>query len=229
MKSKKIAIAIIMIMFIAFMTKMMEVEAADYTFNLTVNPLETSAKAGDTVTVDLGIADIDQSSDGINAIQGDLAYDDSVFESVEIVATGENWTAKLNQISDSDLKGRFVISNMNSVKNAGVIAQLKIRIKSNVSASKGYVYLKNIFSSYGTTDTPKTNKTITVNIASTSNGNSGSLTDSKNTATQGSNKNENISKSSSLPKTGLNPWLGIVIIIAMIGAIIGYIRYKKIY
>lgn len=229
MKSKKIAIAIIMIMFIAFMTKMMEVEAADYTFNLTVNPLETSAKAGDTVTVDLGIADIDQSSDGINAIQGDLAYDDSVFESVEIVATGENWTAKLNQISDSDLKGRFVISNMNSVKNAGVIAQLKIRIKSNVSASKGYVYLKNIFSSYGTTDTPKTNKTITVNIASTSNGNSGSLTDSKNTATQGSNKNENISKSSSLPKTGLNPWLGIGIIIAMIGAIIGYIRYKKIY
>lgn len=229
MKSKKIAIAIIMIMFIGFMTKMMEVEAADYTFNLTVNPLEASAKAGDTVTVDLGIADIDQSSDGINAIQGDLAYDDSVFESVEIVATGENWTAKLNQISDSDLKGRFVISNMNSVKNAGVIAQLKIRIKSNVSASKGYVYLKNIFSSYGTTDTPKTNKTITVNIASTSNGNSGSLTDSKNTATQGSNKNENISKSSSLPKTGLNPWLGIVIIIAMIGAIIGYIRYKKIY
>lgn len=229
MKSKKIAIAIIMIMFIAFMTKMMEVEAADYTFNLTVNPLETSAKAGDTVTVDLGIADIDQSSDGINAIQGDLAYDDSVFESVEIVATGENWTAKLNQISDSDLKGRFVISNMNSVKNAGVIAQLKIRIKSNVSASKGYVYLKNIFSSYGTTDTPKTNKTITVNIASTSNGNSGSLTDSKNTATQGSNKNENISKSSSLPKTGLNPWLGIVIIIAIIGTVIGYIRYKKIY
>lgn len=229
MKSKKIAIAIIMIMFIAFMTKKMEVEAADYTFNLTVNPLETSAKAGDTVTVDLGIADIDQSSDGINAIQGDLAYDDSVFESVEIVTTGENWTAKLNQISDSDLKGRFVISNMNSVKNAGVIAQLKIRIKSNVSASKGYVYLKNIFSSYGTTDTPKTNKTITVNITSTSNSNGGSLTDSKNTATQSSNKKENISKSSSLPKTGLNSWLGIGIIIAIIGTVIGYIRYKKIY
>lgn len=231
MKSKKIAIAIIMIMFIAFMTKMMEVEAADYTFNLTVNPLETSAKAGDTVTVDLGIADIDQSSDGINAIQGDLAYDDSVFESVEIVATGENWTAKLNQISDSDLKGRFVISNMNSVKNAGVVAQLKVKIKSDVSASKGYVYLKNIFSSYGTTDTPKTNKTITVNITSTSNSNSGSSTSNKTTGTNATNgsANANTSTSSSLPKTGLNPWLGIGIIIAIIGAVIGYIRYKKIY
>ena len=46
---------------------------------------------------------------------------------------------------------------------------------------------------------------------------------------QGSSKSDNVSKSSSLPKTGLNSWLGIVAIIAMIGAIIGYIKYKKIY
>lgn len=116
MRSKRITIAIIMVMLIAFITKMNIVEAANYPFTFTVNPQETSAKVGDTVTVDLGIADIDQSSDGINAIQGDIAYDDSVFESVEIVATGENWTAKLNSLSSSDLKGRFVISNMNSVK-----------------------------------------------------------------------------------------------------------------
>ena len=116
MKSKRITITIIMVMLIAFITKMTIVEAANYPFTFTVNPQETSAKAGDTVTVDLGIADIDQSSDGINAIQGDISYDDSVFESVEIVATGENWTATFNQLSDSELKGRFVINNMNSVK-----------------------------------------------------------------------------------------------------------------
>ena len=116
MKSKRITITIIMVMLIAFITKMTIVEAANYPFTFTVNPQETSAKAGDIVTVDLGIADIDQSSDGINAIQGDISYDDSVFESVEIVATGENWTATFNQLSDSELKGRFVISNMNSVK-----------------------------------------------------------------------------------------------------------------
>lgn len=116
MKSKRITIAIIMVMLLAFIARMTIVEAANYPFTFTVNPQETSAKAGDTVTVDLGIADIDQSSDGINAIQGDIAYDDSVFESVEIVATGENWTAKLNSLGNSDLKGRFVISNMNSVK-----------------------------------------------------------------------------------------------------------------
>ena len=42
--------------------------------------------------------------------------DTQVFESVEIETTGENWTVKFNQSSDSELKGRFVISNMNSVK-----------------------------------------------------------------------------------------------------------------
>lgn len=116
MKTKKIAIFTMITMFMVFIMNMSIVEAADYPFTFTVNPQETSAKAGDTITVDLGIADIDQSSDGINAIQGDITYDDNVFESVEIVATGENWTAKLNGLNDSDLKGRFVISNMNSVK-----------------------------------------------------------------------------------------------------------------
>lgn len=116
MKTKKVTIFTMIIMFMAFIMNMSIVEAADYPFTFTVNPQETSAKAGDTITVDLGIADIDQSSDGINAIQGDITYDDNVFESVEIVATGENWTAKLNGLNDSDLKGRFVISNMNSVK-----------------------------------------------------------------------------------------------------------------
>lgn len=125
MKSKRITITIIMVMLIAFITKMTIVEAANYPFTFTVNPQETSAKAGDTVTVDLGIADIDQSSDGINAIQGDISYDDSVFESVEIVATGENWTATFNQLSDSELKGRFVISNMNSVKTTRCSSTVK--------------------------------------------------------------------------------------------------------
>lgn len=125
MKSKRITITIIMVMLIAFITKMTIVEAANYPFTFTVNPQETSAKAGDTVTVDLGIADIDQSSDGINAIQGDISYDDSVFESVEIVATGGNWTATFNQLSDSELKGRFVISNMNSVKTTRCSSTIK--------------------------------------------------------------------------------------------------------
>lgn len=123
MKSKRITI--IMVMLIAFITKMTIVEAANYPFTFTVNPQETSAKAGDTVTVDLGIADIDQSSDGINAIQGDISYDDSVFESVEIVATGGNWTATFNQLSDSELKGRFVISNMNSVETTRCSSTIK--------------------------------------------------------------------------------------------------------
>ena len=125
MQSKRIAITIIMAMFIVFMIKINIVEAANYPFTFTVNPQEISAKAGDTITIDLGIADIEQNSDGINAIQGDIAYDDSVFESVEIVATAENWTVTFNQLSNSELKGRFVINNMNSVKNTRCSSTVK--------------------------------------------------------------------------------------------------------
>ncbi len=117
MKSKKIVIAMIMVIFIAFVVNMTTVEAESYSFDFTVNPQETTAKPGDTVTIDLGMSNIDQSSDGINAIQGDISYDENVFESVKIEATGENWTATFNDLSDSDLKGRFVLNNMNSVKN----------------------------------------------------------------------------------------------------------------
>lgn len=119
-----------------------------------------------------------------------------------------------------------------------MVARLKVKIKSNVSASKGYIYIKDVFSSYGTTETAKTNKTITVNITSesiptstgTSNNNKGPSTNNKNTGTQGQvqSKSETTAKNSSLPKAGLSPWLGIGIIIAMIGAVIVYIQYKKI-
>ena len=69
----------------------------------------------------------------------------------------------------------------------------------------------------------------TSNNNNNSNSNNGSSTKNNNIVTQGSNKNENIAKNSSLPKTGVSPWLSIGIIVAMIGTIIGYIKYKKIY
>lgn len=230
MKNKKILV-IVMITIIMLMSATSVVNAANYSFTFTVNPEQINANLGDTITVELGISDIDQSTDGINAIQGDLSYDDNLFESVQIVATGSNWSAKLNESSDSNLKGRFVLSNMNSVKSAGAVATLTARIRSNAQVSSGTINLNNVFSSYGTTETAKTNKTITVNI--TSQQNSGSSSSGSSTTTQSnsssktSNNNANVATVSNLPKTGLTPWIGMGIVIAIIGAIVYYICYKK--
>lgn len=229
MKNKKIFV-IVMITIIMLISTTPIVNAVNYSFTFTVNPEQINANLGDTITVDLGIADIDQSTDGINAIQGDLSYDDNLFESVQIVATGSNWSAKLNESSDSSLKGRFVLSNMNSVKSDGVVATLTAKIRSNAQVSTGTINLKNVFSSYGTTETAKTNKTITVNITSQPNSGSsnGSSTNTPaNTPTNTLTNNKNVATVGNLPKTGLTPWIGMGIVIAIIGAIVRYIKYKK--
>ncbi len=228
MKNKKMILTFIIATIIAtvfLMYTIIPVNAASYPFTFTVNPEQVSAKPADTITVDLGIADIDQSSDGINAIQGDISYDENIFENVEIITAGSNWSVSLNQVTDSSLKGRFVISNMNNQKSTQVVAQLKAKIKSDVTVSTATIELKNVFSSYGSTETAKANKTITINLNSTQNQNN---SPSKNKTIDTSKNNGNISPSKNLPKTGLSTWVGTGIIITIIGAITVYICYKKI-
>lgn len=237
MENKKILISVI-IAIIILVAMIGSVNAASYTFSFTANPTQVTAKLGDTVTVNLGIADIEQNSDGINAIQGDMSYDKELFESVEIVSAGNNWNVTLNNEENNSLKGRFVINNMNSVKEAGTVAVLKAKIKSDATVTSGTINLKNIFSSYGTTETAKTNKTITVNIEESVNNPTESekdnSTEQKPTTTTNNtqtttNANKNNTSVTKLPKAGLNSWIIVGIIVAMIGSVIGYIRYKKLY
>ena len=230
MKTNKI-IGVIIISVIVLAYLIIPVNAADYPFTFTVDPESLSAKPGDTITVDLGMADIDQSGDGINAIQGDISYDENIFENVDIVSAGSNWSASLNKSDNSNLKGRFVINNMNNQKSTQVVGQLKAKIKSGVTASTATIELKDVFSSYGNTDTSKSNKTITVKIitSSTQNSNNSNNNNSSNSVAQKTTNKENISKASNLPKTGLNSWIGVAIVLAIIGVIVGYICYKKTY
>lgn len=230
MKTNKIiGVIIISVIFLAYL--IIPVNAADYPFTFTVDPESLSAKPGDTITVDLGMADIDQSGDGINAIQGDISYDENIFENVDIVSAGSNWSASLNKSDNSNLKGRFVINNMNNQKSTQVVGKLKAKIKSGVTASTATIELKDVFSSYGNTDTSKSNKTITVKIitSSTQNSNNSNNNNSSNSVAQKTTNKKNISKASNLPKTGLNSWIGVAIVLAIIGVIVGYICYKKTY
>lgn len=230
MKNSKIIVTLI-IAIMLLVSIALPVKAASYPFTFSVNPEKVNAKPGDTITVDLGMADIDQTGDGINAIQGDISYDENIFENVEIVTAGNNWSVSLNQSADSSLKGRFVINNMSNQKNTQVVAKLKAKIKPGVTASTATIDLKNVISSYGTTETAKTNKTVTVNIQTSSQSNTnGNNSGSKNsTLTQKSSNAQNMAKNTNLPKAGLSSWIGVGIVVAIICAIIGFIRYKKIY
>ena len=239
MKSKKMSIISIMTIIILIVS-MGYVNAASHSFAFTVSSEEAIAKLGDTITIDLGIADIDQTTDGINAIQGKITYDESLFESVDIVASEANWSVSFNQEEGNDLKGTFVISNMNSVKNTSVVAKLKAKIKSNATVDTGKIYIKDVFSSYGIEETEKVNKTITVNVfkqndnppADNNNQTPNTPSDGSQTPATGNTQKPsgNTQKpATSLPKAGLSSWIMIAIVISTIGAIVGFVKYKKTY
>ena len=224
MKNKKSQLFLTIIMAIIFSTFMTMAYAETNSFTFTVNPTEATVEAGDTVTVDLGIADIDQNSDGINSIQGDLSYDESIFEKVEISTSENNWTVTLNQLNESSRKGRFAIANIGSVKNTQKVAQLKATVKSTTQATSGIIYLNNVTSSYGTAETQSSavNKTITVKINKKIN------SGTNDNITGGIINQGTVSGSSKLPQTGVSDWIIIATLIASCTAIIGYIRYKRI-
>ena len=90
MKNSKIIVTLI-IAIMLLVSIALPVKAASYTFTFSVNPEKVNAKPGDTITVDLGMADIDQTGDGINAIQGDISYDENIFENVEIAHRPHRW------------------------------------------------------------------------------------------------------------------------------------------
>lgn len=248
MNNKKTVISLI-ISVILLIAMIGNVNAASSTFSFTVSPTQITAKPGDTILVNLGVADIDQESDGINAIQGKMTYDEELFENVDIVKIdGSDWKITLNKEEGNALKGTFIMDTMSNTKESGAVAVLKARIKSDATVTTGTIKFQDVFSSYGLTETAKSNKTITVNVEPEEDNepevpgddnnnpanpdNPGATTqkpdtENKKPATQTPNKNT--SKAPSLPKAGLSSWIVVGIVVAMIGAVIGYIRYKKIY
>ena len=135
---------------------------------------------------------------------------------------------------------------MSGVKEAGTVSVLRAIIKSDATVTTGKINLKNVCSSYGTTETEKVNKTITVNIEAQEPEKSENITppEDNNNSDNGSTEqkqpekenkpvapaqttNKNNPTTTKLPKAGLSSGVAVAIIVVIIGIIIGYIKYKK--
>lgn len=229
-----------------------------HTFTLTVNPAVKTANLGDTVSIDIGIADIDQNTSGISAIVGFLKFDSDLIESVDI-NTMPNWSVTINnETEDEQLKGKFSIVNLGSVKESQTIARLHAKIKQNATVKNGTITLKDVNTSYSDGVTENTTKTITIKIAEEGGGqeddpiiihdnpDSGtpstpdtpSTPASQDTPAATTTPAKSTSKSTgttstnqvkALPKAGIiASGIGIAVLAAIIVAIIELIKYKKI-
>jgi len=139
-------------------------------FTFSVGTTEKVVKPGEEVEIDLKVSDITSEKNGINAVQGDLSHSGKdVVESIDIVGK-TNWSIQINKEENSNLKGRFVLSNLNGITTDQTIGTLKIKIKEGAQAGDvGYIYLKNVHSSYannnGVTEEDKTNSyDVTIKI-----------------------------------------------------------------
>lgn len=241
MTKLKITVVAIIITILSAIT--LPVFAADHTFSFIVAPETISVKAGETVTINLGIADIDQSTDGINAIQGEIEYDKDMFENVSIKPIAENWSVQYNESNN----GKFVLAILGSEKESKNVAKLTATVKKDTELKTGTITFKDVFSSYqDLTTTEKLIKNVIVNIESqgTNNGdnndNNNVIIDdnSNNNAAaipssgdkSGSSKqtqSSSVANKTTLPKTGVVSWIGIIIAAIAIVGIIEFIKYKR--
>ena len=241
-KAKILVVTAIMMIMIIVATP---VFAAEHTFTFTLNPQTVSVRAGETVTINLGIADIDQSTDGITAIQGEILYNTEIFENVNFKPTAENWTGNANFNEAGN--GTFALYIMGSDKETKDVAKLTATVKKDVELETATITFKDVFSSYqDLTETERTTKIFTVNIEEGSSHDEDGdkeeniIDDDTNKVTPSNpDKNSSITPSSQtdqgksssksiLPKAGIESWIAIFIVAVIIVGIIEFIKYKRI-
>ena len=133
--------------FCVFMLFLANVKASSY--DMKVSPEKIKAKAGDTVEIEISLKDIEMKEKGINTVEGYIAYDEEVIESIEIV--NENgWKMAYNNENNNELYGKFLsIKEEEGIKEEEKIATIKVKIKEKISKQKSKIEIKEITSNDG--------------------------------------------------------------------------------
>lgn len=197
-KNIKVLKKILVIILIAvLLTSIANIVKAANTFKATLTANTTTLKAGEEVTVTIGVSDINMGTSGINTLEGKINYDTNVFEAItsSSIQSLNNWTTTYND-ENSSLNGKFLAVNLSSgTQESTQIFSVKFKVKSSVTESKEtQIEFKDITSNDGTNLVNVGNKSITIKI------NGGT---SNNTNTDNTNK-DNTSGNTQEDKTNIN-------------------------
>lgn len=118
-------------------------------FDVGVNPIEVTAKQGESIEVKVDLKDIDMKEKGINTLEGYINFDEDVIENVE-VETKNDWQIEYNKDSNSDLYGKFLmVKDIDGIKENEEVLILKIKVKDKVKKESTKVILKDLTSNDG--------------------------------------------------------------------------------
>lgn len=133
-------------------------------FDVGVNPIEVTAKQGESIEVKVDLKDIDMKEKGINTLEGYINFDEDVIENVE-VETKNDWQIEYNKDSNSDLYGKFLmVKDIDGIKENEEVLTLKIKVKDKVKKESTKVILKDLTSNDGENLVNIGNKEININF-----------------------------------------------------------------
>ena len=116
-------------------------------FDLQANVNEPSLQEG-KIQIILKLSDLQEYSNGINAVSGKLIYDTSLFESVTFVGMN-NWSCAYNNEEDNENNGSFMlITTSGNVNKDTEIAQIELKLKNPIKKQNTKVKIENIQTSY---------------------------------------------------------------------------------
>lgn len=133
-------------------------------FDVGVNPIEVTAKQGESIEVKVDLKDIDMKEKGINTLEGYVNFDEDVIENVEL-ETKNDWQIEYNKDSNSDLYGKFLmVKDIEGIKEKEEVLTLKIKVKDKVKKDSTKVILKELTSNDGENLVNIGNKEININF-----------------------------------------------------------------
>lgn len=133
-------------------------------FDVGVNPIEVTAKQGESIEVKVDLKDIDMKEKGINTLEGYINFDEDVIENVE-VETKNDWQIEYNKDSNSDLYGKFLmVKDIDGIKENEEVLTLKIKVKDKVKKESTKVILKDLTSNDGENLVNVGDKEININF-----------------------------------------------------------------
>lgn len=133
-------------------------------FDVGVNPIEVTAKQGESIEVKVDLKDIDMKEKGINTLEGYINFDEDVIENVE-VETKNDWQIEYNKDSNSDLYGKFLmVKDIEGIKENEEVLTLKIKVKDKLKKESTKVILKDLTSNDGENLVNIGNKEININF-----------------------------------------------------------------
>ena len=174
----------------------LSVNAADGT--ITLKSSKTSAKQGDTFTVTLSAA----SADGINGLTGEVEYDQTKLELIEINVANSNW---YNAGQDLEIA---VIGNSTDTIISSDIINVKFKVKGSAEiGSNAKISFKELVLDTDADQDSECNigtKEITVSIVSSNSGGDTNTNTNTNTNNNNSNTNTNTNTNNSTNNTSTN-------------------------